>query len=674
MPRDGHLTPGLDDMWLSAAEIAEARLPGVPMTRQGVTYIAQRLGWTAPEREGAAWRQRVGRGGGVEINVRCLPLAAQAKLLRHMPEAPLPAGPSQEADAAVAERWAWFDRQPERLKAKARARMKIMMRLRELLGAHRSRAYAIGLLLQEHRQEAGEDGAKLSKSTIYEWEKLVEGRSVHDWMPFLAPAHGGGRQKAECDPEALRFLLSDWMRPEAPNFTSCYRRLTTQAAAKGWVIPSERTLLRQVMALPEGIRILKRQGEEALKRSLPAQRRDRGVFHALEAVNADGHVWDVFVRWPDGTIGRPTMCAFQDLYSGKILAWRVEQTLSWHVVRLAFGDLVETYGVPSACWLDNGREFASKMITGGAPNRYRFKLKEDEPQGLMTSLGVAVHWTTPYHGQAKPIERAFRDFAGEIAKHPAFHGAYTGNSPMAKPENYGKAAVPLEQFLAVVGQGIAEHNARPGRRSATCAGRSFDDTFAESYARSPIRRATEDQCRLWLLAAEGVTISRTDGRIRLFGNDYWSDFLREHRGQKCVVRFDPLALDQAMHVYGLDGRYLGAAEPERMVGFNDVAAAQAHARRTREIIRMEKRKAEALNLMTPKELAASLPQIEAAEPPEPKVVRPFFPVAGNAAVRATPEEQAENEERVMAALRAHAGARPPLRLLSAEPEDEEDEF
>lgn len=157
MPRDGDLTPGLDDMWLSPSEIAEARLPGLPSTRGRVREMAERLGWTAPEREGAAWRQRVGRGGGVEINARCLPLAAQAKLLRHMPEAPLPAGPSQEADAAVAERWAWFDRQPERLKAKARARMKIMMRLRELLGAHRSRAYAIGLLLQEHRHDKGAD-------------------------------------------------------------------------------------------------------------------------------------------------------------------------------------------------------------------------------------------------------------------------------------------------------------------------------------------------------------------------------------------------------------------------------------------------------------------------------------------------------------------------------------
>ncbi|WP_245528436.1 transposase domain-containing protein [Gluconobacter morbifer] len=45
--------------------------------------------------------------------------------------------------------------------------------------------------------------------------------------------------------------------------------------------------------------------------------------------------------------------------------------------------------------------------TGGIPNRFRFKVKEDEPVGIMTQLGVEVHWTTPYSGQSKPIERAW---------------------------------------------------------------------------------------------------------------------------------------------------------------------------------------------------------------------------------------------------------------------------
>lgn len=638
MPRDGSDSPL--EMWFSAAELAEARLPGVPLTRQGVMQVAQRQGWLAPEREGAAWRQRQGRGGGVEINYRCLPVAAQAKLLQH---APAPEPEPRSAEGATAERWAWFDRQPEKLKGKARRRMAALMRLRQLLDTGAGRLHAIELVKTEHG---------IKKSQLYALEKLVEGQAPSDWLPYLAPMHGGGRQRAECPPEALRILQTDWLRQGNVNFTSCYRRLLSIAATKGWVIPSERTMLRQVMALPEGLRILKRQGEEALKRSLPSQRRDRSVFHALQAVNADGHTWDVFVKWPDGTIGRPHMVAFQDLYSAKILSWRVEQTLSWHVVRLAFGDMVERYGVPQKCWLDNGREFASKMITGGQANRYRFKIKEEDPQGLMTSLGVEVHWTTPYHGQAKPIERAFRDMAGEIAKHPAFDGAYTGNNPMAKPENYGTKAVALEEFLRVLGEGIAEHNSRTGRRSPTCAGRSFDETFAESYARSKITRVTEEQRRLWLLAAESVTISRQDGRIRFFGNDYWSDFLREHRGQKCIVRFDPLALDQPLHVYTLDGRHLGAAEPEAMVGFDDVAAAQAHARRTREIIRMDKKKVELLGLMKLPELVAALPKIEAAEPPETKVVQMVFPRQGNAALAARPreEEEEENEAKLLDAL------------------------
>ncbi len=188
-------------------------------------------------------------------------------------------------------------------------------------------------------------------------------------------------------------------------------------------------------------------------------------------------------------------------------------------MRLAFGDVVENYGIPDHCWLDNGRDFASHWITGGTPNRYRFKVRDDTPDGLMPQLGVQVHWTKPYSGQSKPIERAFRDFAGDIAKHPAFAGAYVGHKPTAKPENYGAKAVDIETFLRVTGEGIAEHNARTGRRSHVAQLRSFDQAFAASYAQSPIRVAAEWQRRLWLLAAEAITISRaeTDRAVRPAG-------------------------------------------------------------------------------------------------------------------------------------------------------------
>ncbi|QRY97116.1 DDE-type integrase/transposase/recombinase [Sphingomonas paucimobilis] len=159
----------------------------------------------------------------------------------------------------------------------------------------------------------------------------------------------------------------------------------------------------------------------------------------MEAVNIDGHKFDVFCRWPDGRIGRPMMVTIQDIYSRKILAWRVDESESALSTRLVFADLFTTWGIPKACLMDNGRAFASKTITGGAKTRFRFKIKDEEPTGVLTALGIAIHWATPYRGQSKPIERAFRDLCDTIAKHPALAGAYTGNKPDAKPRITGRA-------------------------------------------------------------------------------------------------------------------------------------------------------------------------------------------------------------------------------------------
>lgn len=130
-------------------------------------------------------------------------------------------------------------------------------------------------------------------------------------------------ENLECTPEAWDALRALFLEPEERNFSWCYREVSKIAAVQGWTLPPERTLHRRMMEIPEAQRVLLRKGTDALKRMFPAQQRDRGVFHALEAVNADGHTWDVFVKWPDGTTARPNMVCFQDLYSAKILSWRV---------------------------------------------------------------------------------------------------------------------------------------------------------------------------------------------------------------------------------------------------------------------------------------------------------------------------------------------------------------
>eukprot|EP00913_Durusdinium_trenchii_P005085 g4731.t1 len=401
------------------------------------------------------------------------------------------------------------------------------------------------------------------------------------------------------------------------------KRLRLLARENGWHLPASRTLKRRIeREIPKPVIVKLRQGEEALKRMYPAQERTRDHYHAMEAVNVDGHKWDVFVRWPDGTIGRPMMVALQDLYSNKIVAWRIDYSENTDAVRLAFRDMFERYGIPQHCYLDNGRAFASKYISGGAKTRFRFKVKAEEPTGVLTALNIKLHWATPYSGQSKPIERAFRDLCDAVAKHPAFEGAYTGNKPDAKPENYGKAAVDLDRFIEVVEQGIALHNARPNRRTKVCGGiRSFDQAFAESYQKAVIPQATEEQLRLCLLAAESVRSARGDGALKLLGNRFWAPCLHETAGTPVVVRFDPDNLQTGVYVYRMDGGYVGYAECIEAVGFDSVAAAKAHGRKRRDFVRKTRELADLELDMTVEQLVSKLPDVAAPDAPTGNVTR-----------------------------------------------------
>lgn len=608
------LTP--DREWWTAAEIAGGALPDLPGTQQGVEAMIKRYTWRGNP---AFARRRAGKGGGWEYSWKLFPARARRKLLADVAQAVQPERHGRD------EAWQWYEQLPASVQARAQDRLKA---IQEVEAMERADGKFLAVIFVAKLRGIG-------ARTIWGWFSAIEGVRVDDRLPYLAPRNRASQHRTmqkDCDPEFFDLIKSDYLRLEAPPFTDCYRRARRVGAARGLAMLPERTMRRRLdQAVSEATQVLARKGVEALQRRYPPQVRDKSSLGALEAVNADFHKFDVFVRWPGAkgeapVILRPQMVAFQDIYSGRILSWRLDVSPNSTAVLLCAGDMITDWGIPEHVLLDNGREFAAKAITGGASTRYRFKVKEDDIPGLFTALGCNIHWATPYHGQAKPIERAFRDMCSSIAKDPRFAGAYTGNKVDAKPENYGSRAIDLEQFLAVLAEGIEEHNTRQERRSEVAYGRSFADVFDESYATRAVRKATEAQKRLWLLGAEGLRTHSTTGAIMFQANEFWADWLGEIAGERVIIRFDPAAFWDGVHVYAADNSYLGHAPVRDKAGFFNMDEARILARARSDWKKAERARLEAQRRYSAMQIGQSLDELqpETRPAPEAKVVRATF--------------------------------------------------
>jgi putative transposase len=360
------------------------------------------------------------------------------------------------------------------------------------------------------------------------WLALVDGVEPATGFRTSRRAGPAAAHEAEVDDGAFKFLVSDYLRPERPTWSSCYRRMVDDyARPRGSTVPCSRTLLRKMEREIDGrLVIARREGADALRKTLPPQQRSVAELHALELVNIDGHKFDVFVALP----GRARRPADDGRDPGRLqpqdsrLAHRRDRERGPDPARLRRP--VQQLGHPR-----------------GLPARQRPRLRievdhrrRQDPLPLQDPRGGAdrhphrarhpIHWAQPYRGQSKPIERAFRDLCDTIAKHPALAGAYTGNHIDAKPENYGERAVPIDLFVEVVERGIAAHNARPGRRTEVANGRSFDEVFEASYVRFRSARRRRSSCAWRCSPPTRCRPTASRARSPLFGNRYWAPSCR----------------------------------------------------------------------------------------------------------------------------------------------------
>ena len=341
-------------IWWSAAEIADAGLPDLPGTKRRVNAIADREGWASDPKSA---RKRAGRGGGWEYHWSLFPARAQAALLRTRTAS----GDSKPVERASRDdAWAWFEGLNEAAKGKARVRLNAVSRVEALVLAGQPKILAVG------------DVARMddvSERTIWSWLGMIEGVRTDDRLAYLAPRHRSDRRpsrRVSVDPAFGQMIKDDYLRQSEPSLTSVYDRCVRLATAQGIEVAPLHTLRRWIKrTISKPTLVFMRKGPQALRQFYPAQVRDKTSMRAMEAVNGDFHRFDVFVRFPGAPgqpdeIVRPQMVAFQDVYSGRLLAWRIDTSANSHAVQLCIGDMIEDWGIPEHVLLDNGREFAAK--------------------------------------------------------------------------------------------------------------------------------------------------------------------------------------------------------------------------------------------------------------------------------------------------------------------------
>ena len=640
--------------WYTAKELVG--FTGLPKQATNITRKAQREGWMFRQVSGT-------KGVSFEFNIKSFPTALRTEILLQYGAIETSQGrfeiarPTLEAHDYDRETlWSRWDKASDSQRRLAEKWLPAIQAADEMLQQGISTKTAFETVAGHYQ---------VSASTLRDKYYQVQKFTKSDWAAALVDGRGASRRnvhKSKFDEDAWQFLIADYLRPEKPAFRKCFERLELAAREHGWTIPSRATAFRRVQRLDEAMVVACREGEHALMHLIPAQQRTVAHLNVMQWINGDGYLHNVFVRWFNGEIIRPKTWFWQDVKTRKILGWRCDVSENIDSIRLSFMDVVTRYGIPEDfhITIDNTRGAANKWLTGGAPNRYRFKVKEDDPKGLFLLMGATMHWTTVVAGkgwgQAKPVERAFGVGGLEeyIDKHPALSGAYTGPNPQAKPDNYGDRAIDVELFLKILAEGVAMFNTKTGRETEMCEGKlSFNEVFEREYVKAIVRKPTEEQKRMLLLPAEAVNVSRkgefalkVGGSLKGAKNVYYNVALMNAGVKKVVVRFDPQQLHSTVYCYTLDGRFICEAECLAPVAFNDAAAGREYRRRQKQLKSATKAAVKAQKQMDALEVAELLPQIAEPEVPESQVVGIFRPVGNTVQInyQETEEEYAEDND------------------------------
>lgn len=544
---------------LSAAQIADLRLAGMPTTKVGVIDRARREGWIA--------HPRSGRGGGFVYDVSEFHREARDAWAERVSAGMLAevekSGPPALIDQGTAQLADW-QREP------AIARLVVLEKLAPFIAAHGK----MGGIRSFVKKVAGRQDEELSRMLASAnarggatGSRTVSERTLRRWLDL---ADGGVAALALKQPDVVKetpawapYLMALRAKYSKPKLAWVLRKLRDHLP-EGMEMPSRGQAQRWLDKLSVDERETGRLGPSAKRALKPHKRVDWSEVAPLRLIMADGHTLKAYVSHPGhGNAFRPEVCLAMDATTRMIVGWSIGLSETANVVIDAFHMVIRNWGYFDELYTDNGSGFVSGKMT-------------DEVTGFLARTRTAATNSLPGRAQSRgaierimstvliTFARSLPTYCGDDVDSEAHKRTMQLVARDIKKHGMSRQLLAWEAFEAELVSAIAAYNTAPHtslpRYRDPIKGTWCHPTPAESMnARLGERAqsfATPDDLRDLKRTYETRKVQRAE--ISWYNNIYFAPELRDLGGQEVQVGQD---LDDKSHIYvkDLSGRFIAQA-------------------------------------------------------------------------------------------------------------------
>lgn len=375
----------------------------------------------------------------------------------------------------------------------------------------------------------------ITRSKLLRWQRKYKSGDIAN----LVDKRGGhNRGQITIPPDAWEYFYALYMTLQKRSVQRCWELTRLEYPN----IPTASTFERNLTTIPKLVMIYYREGEKAFNDALVSMERSREDIASNDIWFSDHHLVDVAVINNRGKVFRPWLTVFFDARASKVISFIVrDKSADATVIKQCLRLGIEKYGVPKELYFDNGKDYREKSFNA------------DFPISLVKQLGINMIYATPYHGQAKTVERFFGTMEDRFCK---LLPTYLGKDAKQRPEDmrvtFDKLkdkAPTMEQFIKALENYFVEYN------NTSSGGIDMNGKCPEQVYYENLHTKTEvrDKSILRILCGTfDERIVQKNG-VQYQGRFYYHTELLAHQGEKVIINADPYNMDE-LNIFDTDMR------------------------------------------------------------------------------------------------------------------------